>query len=340
MSFVAFIGDKETPNGKVLSELLKDVTSFKWIMGNAVEDFGGAEAVKEVDVIVTVLFAGGKMPVLTDLWPLCPKLRWVHSLAAGVETVVPQMLSLPGGPEIPLTNAKGAYSRSLAEYALTAMLHFNKQVPRLQQNKKRRIFEKFTMSELHGKTVGFVGFGDIAQTTVPFCRAFGMRVIALRQSKTSSGNDLADKVYYTGAGAPAEGDQKLDLFREADYVICSLPGGASTMQFCGQAEFEAMKDTGVFISIGRGTCVDEAALVDAMKAGKIAGAAMDVFQTEPLPDASPLWALEGLLLSPHNADLTDAYIKCSWDVFLTKREDFVAPGFSGFDVQVDKVKGY
>merc|ERR1719440_393390 len=213
------------------------------------------------------------------------------------------------------------------------MLHFNKQIPRLQQQKKTRNFEKFIMSELHGKTVGFVGFGDIAQTTVPFCRAFGMRVVALRQSKNSSGNDLADKIYYTGLGASPDGDQKLDLFREADYVVCSLPGGAPTKHFCGKEEFAAMKETGIFISIGRGTCVDEAALVEALKEGKIAGAALDVFEKEPLPQESPLWTCEGILLSPHNADLTATYIKQSWDVFLSKREAFVAPGFAGFDVQ-------
>merc|ERR1711871_1490851 len=222
------------------------------------------------------------MSLLTDIWPLCPKLKWVHSLAAGVETLVPQMVKLPGGNDIPLTNAKGAYSRVLAEYTLAAMLHFNKQVPRLQDNKRSRTWEKFTMSELHGKTVGFVGFGDIAQTHVPYCKAFGMRVLALRQSKNANGNDLADKVYYTGLGAPPEGDQKLDLFKEADYVVCSLPGGDATKYFCGRAEFAAMKPSAVFISIGRGTCVDEAALVDALKEGSIAGAALDVFEKEPL----------------------------------------------------------
>jgi len=245
------------------------------------------------------------------------------------------MLALPGGPEIPLTNAKGAYSRPLAEYALGAILHYNKQVPRLQKSKRSKTSwdDKFTMSELYGKTVGFVGFGDIAQTTVPYCKAFGMKVLALRQSSNASGNELADKVFYSG-------ENKLGLFQEADFVICSLPGGAPTRHFCGKAEFDAMKPTAFFLSIGRGTCVDEVALVSALESDSIAGAALDVFDKEPLPADSPLWNCENLLLSPHNADLTTEYIKVSWELFLTKREAFLSPDFKGFDVQVDKAKGY
>jgi len=339
MPTIAFIADKGTPNGKNLLELLKNATDFKWVIGNSLEEFG-VENLKEVEVIVPVVFAGGNVPLLTDLWPLCANVRWVHSLAAGVETVVPMLMALPGGAEVAFTNAKGAYSRTLAEYTLAAMLHFNKQVPRLQQQKKSRTWEKFVMSELHGKTVGFLGFGDIARTTVPYCRAFGMKVLALRQSRSSAGNELADKVYYSGAGAPPEGDQKLDLFREADFVVCSLPGGAHTKHFCSRAEFAAMKPEGVFISIGRGTCVDEEALVDALKEGRITGAALDVFEKEPLSDDSSLWNVENLLLSPHNADLTSTYMEQSWDVFLAKLKAFMSADFAGFPDQVDKVKGY
>ena len=93
-------------------------------------------------------------------------------------------------------------------------------------------------------------------------------------------------------------------------------------------------------SIGRGTCVDEEALVDALKEGRIAGAALDVFEKEPLADDSPLWNVERLLLSPHTADLTSTYIEQSWDIFISKLEDFIAADFVGFPDQVDKVKGY
>lgn len=340
MVTAVIIADRESPNGKALIGLLNECTSLKWICGNTMEDFKGSDALKEVTLIVPAAFAGANIPLLSELWPLCPKVKWVHSLAAGVETIVPQMLALPGGAEIPLTNAKGAFSHSLAEYCIAAMLHFNKQVPKLQDNKSSKMWDKFIMNELSGMTVGFVGFGDIAQTTVPLCRAFGMKVLALRQSSNATGNKLADKVYYCGAGAPPEGDQKLDLFREADFVVCSLPGGSATAHFCNKEAFAAMKPSAVFISIGRGTCVDENALVEALTSGQIAGAALDVFEKEPLAEDSLVWTCPNLLLSPHNADLTTSYMKLTWDVFMSKLAAFADPGFAGFDVQVDKAKGY
>jgi len=287
---------------------------------------------------VPVVFAGGRPAVIAELWPHCPRVRWVHSLAAGVDTVVPVMRALPKGPETPLTNAKGAFSRSLAEYALAAMLHFNKQVPRLQQARQSRTWEKFVMAELHGRTVGFVGFGDIAQATARLCRAFGMRVLALRNTRGLAGNDLADVVYY--ASDTEAGAGRLELFGASDFVVCSLPGGPGTKNACGRAEFAAMKPAGVFISMGRGTCVDEEALVEALQGRRIAGAALDVFATEPLPPESPLWDCENLLLSPHNADNTADYMRLTWDVFLRRLAEFSDPGFKGFAEVVDLAKGY
>mmetsp|Transcript_50516 Transcript_50516/g.156327 ORF Transcript_50516/g.156327 Transcript_50516/m.156327 type:complete len:277 (-) Transcript_50516:45-875(-) len=276
---------------------------------------------------------------MAELWPLCPKLKWVHSMAAGVDTVVPVMNALPRGPDIPLTNAKGAFSRSLAEYALGAMLHFNKQVPRLQQSRAGRNWDKFIMAELHGKTAGFVGFGDIAQATARLCKAFGMKVVALRNQRgpnADAGNALADAVFY----ASEMEDAKLEVFRQSDFVVCTLPGGPATRNACGRAEFSAMKPSAVFISMGRGTCVDEASLVEVLRTGAIAGAALDVFAVEPLPADSPLWDCDNLLLSPHNADLTADYMRLTWDVFLGRLAEYCDPAFATFAGAVDKTKGY
>merc|ERR1712194_468378 len=119
-----------------------------------------------------------------------------------------------------------------------------------------------------------------------------------------------------------------------------LPGGPHTHHACGRAEFAAMKPSGVFISMGRGTCVDEPALIEVLQGGKIGGAALDVFYQEPLPIESALWQCENLLLSPHNADLTALYLRQTWDIFLAKLAEFQTAGFKGFDNVVDKTKGY
>lgn len=295
-----------------------DKAKARFLVANSAEDFlagYGADLLAKVSVIVLGVFAGGAPGVIADIWPRCPDVRWVHSLAAGVDTLVPVLRTLPRIEDVPITNAKGAFSRSLAEYSMAAMLHFNKQVPLLQANKEAGRWSKFTMSELHGSTVGFVGFGDIAQTTAGVCRALGMRVLALRRHVGAAGGKAAADVTF---GA----DERLEVFKRSDFVICSMPGTPETHHFCGAEEFGAMKPSAVFISIGRGMCVDEAALCEALTSGSIAGAALDVFETEPLPPASPLWAAPNLLLSPHNADLTGTYIRDSYDVFAEKLDRF------------------
>ena len=111
---------------------------------------------------------------------------------------------------------------------------------------------------------------------------------------------------------PAE---RLALFAEADFVVCTLPGTAANQKFCGASEFAAMKASAVFINIGRGSTVDEDALVSVLKAGSIRGAALDVFESEPLDPASEFWALDNVLLSPHNADYTHDYFEQGWRVW-------------------------
>merc|ERR1712110_521192 len=100
------------------------------------------------------VFAGGRADVIPAIWPKCPQVRWVHALSAGVDALCPLLRALPrvADGNVPVTNAKGAYSSSLAEYALTAMLHFNKQIPRVQANRAAGRWEKFLMSELRGQT--------------------------------------------------------------------------------------------------------------------------------------------------------------------------------------------
>lgn len=308
----------------------------QYIVGNTPEVFRESPLLPDVEILVLAVFAGGRADLVGDLWAACPKVRWVHSLAAGVDTLVPVLAALPRASEIPVTNAKGAFSRSLAEYSLAAMLHFNKQIPRLQKNREDKKWEKFIMNELHGQTVGFVGFGDIAKATARLCKAFGMRVLALRASRGLTDGGLADETLYTGG----EADQRLELFARADHVVCSLPGTPATRHFCGAAEFAAMKPTATFISIGRGVVVDEAALAAVLREERIAGAALDVFAVEPLPAESELWGAPRTLISSHNADFTKTYIQDSWEVFLKRLREFLDPGFSGFADTVDLNKGY
>jgi len=249
-----------------------------------------------------------------------PQVRWVHSLLAGVETLVQVSKDCEGINDVSVSNARGAFSEPLAEWCLATMLFFNKQIPRIQANQKTRNWERFGMNELRGQTVGFIGFGDIALTTAQLCRAFVMRVIACRRALGGYGDELADELYVFPLGRKTPDHRA--VFEDSDFVVCLLPETPHTNNFCGAEEFAAMKDTGVFISLGRGTNVDEQALVEALQGDIIAGAALDVFQREPLPASSELWDCKNLLLNPHNAAHVPSAMGQAWGVYLKNFECF------------------
>lgn len=309
----------------------------------------GASFVRGVDAASLIAAApGGKVDALVWVPGVPPseleaahaacEPAWVHSFSAGVDYLAPFLKSAAFTERrTPTTNGRGAFSSSLAEYVMCAALHFNKQVPRCLAQKT---WTQFTMHTLAGKTMGFVGWGNIAKTSAKLADAFGMRVIACRRNPAAAAGD--------GEVVPAAVygiDDRLSLFAEADFVVCSLPGTDATRDFCGAAEFAAMKETGVFISLGRGAAVDEDALIAALTAGTIAGAGLDVFKTEPLPEDSPLWALgpDKVLLTPHNADLTADYCALGWDVFAANNAAW-APGTPAtaatFATPFDPSQGY
>merc|ERR1712232_279042 len=120
---------------------------------------------------------------MSPIFSKCPNVKWVHSLFAGVDALAPFIKeTLSNRPDVTLTNGKGAFSSSLAEYVLSSALYFNKQVRRCQANRATKQWDKFVMPELKGKTMGFCGFGHIGQTTAKLAKAFGMEVLALRRS--------------------------------------------------------------------------------------------------------------------------------------------------------------
>lgn len=189
------------------------------------------------------------------------------------------------------------------------------------KNKSEKSWEKFVMNTITGCNVSFVGFGHIAQTTARLLqKSFNVKIQVLKRTKckvTDFGDLRVEKVY-----SFKETDRN-NIFKEADFVICSLPGTSETKNFIGEAELNSMKSSSVFISIGRGITVDEDALVKALNKKSIFGAALDVFHEEPLPKTSPLWNCPNLLISPHNADFTEDYFQLGWKVFEANLEQYL-----------------
>lgn len=243
---------------------------------------------------------------------------WVHSLLAGVDRVIKYATKFD--IFAPITNAKGAFSNSLAEYCLAAILYFNKQLPRLEQNRTKRIWDKFRMNTLAGKTVGFLGYGSIGEATAKLCKSVGLDVLAAKRTPSPvDADEYASKIFATD-----DQNGMSTFLRSSDYVVCTLPATAKTNHFCSTAFFSSMKSTAIFISVGRGETVDEVALATALSDGTIAGAALDVFEKEPLPKSSPLWSYSNCLISSHNADWINSYLDDSLKIFEGNLRRFLA----------------
>lgn len=242
---------------------------------------------------------------------LAPGARWVHIRSAGVDgSVYPE---LADGPLV-VTNARGVFSAALAEFVMAAVFYFAKDLRRLMRNQDRRLWDAHTPLLVRGQTMGIVGYGDIGRATAKAARGVGMRVAALRRS---GGSDPLVDPMFASSGLH-------DLLALADFVVVATPLTGETRGLIDAKAIAAMKRTAVLVNVGRGPVVQEHALVAALRAGAIGGAALDVFETEPLPSESPLWSLDNVLLSPHSADHTPGWLENAMTFFLANLRRFLA----------------
>jgi phosphoglycerate dehydrogenase-like enzyme len=295
------------PGAKVLRLLDQLPEAVIITAGDQVETFG-----KAAPFATVMLVRMARKETVRAVWNLAPNLRWVHTLSAGVNSVLfPELVE----SAVPLTNSRGVFSRSLAEFAIGAALFFAKDFRRMIRQQQSGIYEEFDVEELHGKTMGIIGYGSIGRAVAERARGFGMRIVAARRRPELAGNDsLVDSV------VPVSNLK--ELMAESDYVTNAIPLTADTRGLIGEAELRAMKPSGVLINIGRGPTIVEGALVRALEEGWIRGAALDVFHTEPLPAGHAFFRLENVLLSPHCADHTPGWEEASMQLFLDNFERF------------------
>jgi phosphoglycerate dehydrogenase-like enzyme len=230
-----------------------------------------------------VLIAPRYGSVLTELWRELGHVRWIHTLSAGVEFLPFDLLRRSG---IVVTNGRGLYADALGEFAVAAMLWFAKDLRRLVRNQEARLWEPYTVARLAGQTVGILGYGGIGRAVGARASALGMHVLGVGR-RQERGEPTIDEV-----------------IPRSDYVVLSTPLTPGTYRLFSRERLALMKPDAVLINVGRGRTVDEEALVDALASRRIRGAALDVFETEPLPPDHPLWQLDNVLLSPHTADHT------------------------------------
>ena len=208
-------------------------------------------------------------------------------------------------PDAIFTTASGVHSAPLAEFCLMSILNHYRGLAHLQECQRAHHWERFATTDLRGKTVGIVGLGKIGGEVARLCAAFGMHVVGIKNTPSAVAH--VDQVR-----AP---DGLLSLLPQMDVVIMIVPHTPTSEKMVGAAEFAAMKDGAFFINIGRGSTVDEPALIAALQRGKLGGAALDVFAEEPLPATSPLWDMANVLICPHSASTSDRENERITDLF-------------------------
>jgi phosphoglycerate dehydrogenase-like enzyme len=240
-----------------------------------------------------------------------PRLRWIQSSSAGVEDLARPVLAERG---IVLTNAGGVFDVGLAESVLGFLLAFS---TRILESARRAPGEWVSdpVRLLRGTLALIVGAGSIGTEAGRLLRSAGLRVRGIARTVRSP-----DEVFESIAG-PDSLHEELAL---ADHVVNVLPITPSTRGMFDAGAFAAMKPSAVFVNIGRGSTVDESALAQALGDGVIAGAALDVFEVEPLPAGSPLWSMPNVLVSPHRAGDHEGWERDVVDLFVDNLQRFVA----------------
>lgn len=274
-------------------------------------------ATREDDAIAKAVDAQaivGLAPRLTaPVWQAAKALEWVQALTTGVDNLVTGQGALP--KHVALSHCNGFHGPQMSELAILLMLASARQFAKLVDNQKARAWERWPQPLLHGKTLCILGLGSIAETLAPMAAAMGMRVTGVSgRAAAPSVDKIYPRAQITKAAA------------EADFMVVLIPYTADTHHIVDAALLDAMKPTAHVINLARGGCVDAHAVAAALRAGTVAGAGMDVFEQEPLPDGSPLWDCPRLIITPHIGGMADTYHEQALPIVTTNMADYAAGG--------------
>lgn len=267
------------------------ISGIEKALGEKITECRSKEAALTVlpEADIVIVMGGGGLQLDEDMLAVSKKLRLVLSISAGIEKIPLQALHDRG---IAVCNTKGAHAVTIAEYVLGGMLAFSHHFPMFIRNQQKAHWQcVFTGDDLDGQTLLVIGAGAIGSEIGKKAKAFDMKVIGIRRRPCPL--DYFDEVWGL--------DRLHEALRLADHVVLITPLTPDTYHLMGAEEFNCMKPSAIFINVSRGDTVDEAALYEALRDKIIAGAFLDVFHTEPLPKDHPLWALDTVIIAPHNA---------------------------------------
>src|SRR5262245_25501142 len=234
--------------------------------------------------------------VKTEFFRDTPKLKWVHSLGTGTDGITDSPWL---GKDVIVTATRGIHGVPMSEMALLLMLSFNRDIRRIERQRAEQKWERWPGMTLDGKTVGILGLGAIAEGVAPRFKAFGMRVIGI--SRTERDVPGFDEVYAR--------HEIVTAAAQLDYFVLLVPLEEETRNIVNDRVLAAMKPTAFLINLARGGVLDEDALLRALEAGQIAGAALDALATEPLPKGHPLWSRPDVFITPHIGGFCDTYVR-------------------------------
>ncbi len=241
-----------------------------------------------------------------DLMNLCPPLRWIQGVGAGVE-----QFAMAGvrRDQVVVTNASGISAGSMAEFVIGRLLSVWKRLREAEQYQQAHQFTRTYGRTFAGSTVGIVGMGHIGDAVGQRARAFGARVLASKRSyRAGATSEFADQLFGT--------DQLHEMLAECDAVVVAAPATDETYHIIDASALSAMKKGSVLVNVARGSLVDEAALLDALRNDHIGAAVLDVFETEPLPPDHPLWEAANVYISAHSSVSVDRYMDDVFDLFV------------------------
>lgn len=279
-----------------------------------------AEAVRDADILIV----SWRLPA--GLAASAGSLKWIHSIGAGVDGILtPDVLE----SEIVVTSSSGIHREPISEHVLGFMLSFVRGFHTFARQQVRKEWKRFDLEELASKTLGIIGLGEIGSEIALKAKGFGMRVIAVKR------NAVEKPSYVDELWRP---ERLMNLLEESDFVVLSLPLTPETRGFFGEPELRAMKKSAYFMNISRGKIVQEVKLTRALREGWIAGAGLDVFEEEPLPEKSELWEMPNVIITPHVAGSNPQYTERAMAIFEENLKRFL----NGQELEnvVDKKLGY
>lgn len=308
-------------NAKIAQEHIDKIQSgFPCLEVQQTDNPEAADLAKDAEIIVT--WWSNFQPALID----SPRLRWVHTLSAGIDGfLLPPVLE----GKVLLTNSRGIHGIPISEHVFAMMLSFSRGLNQFRKHQDEKKWTRVKLSELRGKTLGIVGMGSIGSEIARLGTAFGMRVLGVKRSPGPPPEDVNRVVGLEGLEM---------VLKESDYLVIALPLTAETKGLIGARQLELMKPDAFLINIARGEIVDERALAAVLKKGVIAGAGLDVFETEPLPADSPLWQLDNCIITPHCAALSPQYMTRATDLFCRNLDAFLKG--EPMPTLVDSKRGY